>query len=189
MVRSLVAIFALGALFLTSCMDLETSTRLERISAMERTIDSVEVVFMEHKLDSMSVLSIRAYDVENRIKKNYNSDTIDMELGRKMDAFKVMRRSFNPMGKAMSSIPVSIKEERETLSQLRKDIENGDGKREKYDDYLGFEETKVAQIRTVLKEYVETKITALKTYDELYIELNAFSQSLLNKNYSLLKKN
>lgn len=176
------AILVLGALFLTSCMDLETSTRLERIEAMERTIDSVEVVFKEHKLDSMSVLSIRAYDVENRIKKNYIADTIDMELARKMDAFKVMRRSFNPMGKAMSSIPTSIIEEREKLAQLKTDIENGDGKREKYDEYLIYEESKVGQLRTLLKDYVDTKTTALKTYDELYVELNDFSKSLLKKN-------
>jgi hypothetical protein len=179
---SIVAILVLAALFLASCMDLETSTRLERIAAMERTIDSVEVVFKEHKLDSMAVLSIKAYDVENRIKKNYNADTIDMELGRKMDAFKVMRRSFNPMGKAMSAIPVSIEEEREKLAQLKTDIENGDGKREKYDEYLNFEEAKVAQLRTILDEFVETKTTALKTYDELYVELNDFSKSLLKKN-------
>lgn len=182
MVRSLVAILALGALFFSSCMDLETSTRLERIASMEQTIDSVEVVFAEHKLDSMAVLSIRAYDVENRIKKNYTADTIDMELGRKMDAFKVMRRNFNPMGKAMSAIPTSIEELREKLSQLKTDIENGDGKREKYDEYLSFEEAKVAQLRALLTDFVETKIASLKTYDELYEELNAFSHSLLKKN-------
>jgi hypothetical protein len=182
MVRSLVAIFALGALFFTSCMDLETSARLERIAAMERTIDSVEVVFAEHKVDSMAVMSINAYSVENRIKRNYTADTIDMEFGRKMDAFKVMRRNFKPMGKATSAIPTSIEEVREKLSQLKADIENGDGKREKYDEYLTFEETKVGQLRTLLNEFVETKIATLKTYNELYAELNEFSMSLLKKN-------
>lgn len=160
---------------------METSNRLDRISAMERSIDSVEVVFNEHKFDSIAVLSIKAYDVENRIKKNYNADTIDMELGRKMDAFKVMRRNFGPMGKAMSAIPTSIAEERATLTQLKADIENGNGKREKYDEYIAFEETKMQQLRSLLGDFVETKTATLKTFDELYEELNTFSMSLLKK--------
>lgn len=181
MKRALVAIIALSTLFLGSCMDLETSKQLDRISGMNTTLDSIEVVFTEHKLDSIAKMSLAAYGVENRIKNNYNSDTINMELGRKMDAFKVMRRNFSPLGKSLTIIPTSIKESREKLAQLQADIDKGNGKREKYEEFVVFEEAKIEQLRTLLKDYVDTKNASIKTYEAFYEELNDFSMSLLKK--------
>ncbi len=181
MKRSLVAIIAFGAFFLTSCMDIETSKQLDRISEMNTTIDSIEVVFKEHRLDTLAKLSLSAYSVENRIKNNYYSDTISIEFSRKMDAFKVMRRNFAPLGKSMGIIPKSIEEARSKLKELQADIENGNGKREKYEEFVAFEDAKVGQLRTLLKEYVDTKNASVKTYEELYNELNDFSMSLLKK--------
>lgn len=177
--RSLLAFVGICGLLLTSCMDLKTSEQLERITSMNQTIDSVETVFNEHKLDSISKISLRAYGVENRIKNNYRSDTINMELGRKMDAFKVMRRNLGPLGKSRRLIPKSIDEEREKLKELKSDIENGNGEREKYAEFILFEEEKVSQLRILLNQYVDKKEASLKTYNELYEELNAFSMSLL----------
>lgn len=176
---SLIAFIGICLLFLTSCMDLETSNQLEAIASLNQTIDSVETVFNEHKLDSIATISLSAYDVENRIKKYYHSDTINLKLGRKMDAFKVMRRTLGPLGKSNQIIPKSIESERLKLKELKIDIENGDGKREKYAEYITFEEVKVSQLRSLLNEYVETKETSLKTYHDLYDELNDFSMSLL----------
>ena len=181
MKRLLVVFIGSCGLLLSSCIDLETSEQLEQIAAMNQTIDSVETVFNEHRLDSIAAISLRAYSVENRIKNNYHSDTINMEFGRKMDAFKVMRRNLKPLGKSLTMIPSTIEEEREKLKQLKTDIENGDGKREKYAEYIDYEEVKLSQLRALLNEYVETKEASLKTYNDLYDELNAFSISLLKK--------
>jgi len=177
----LIGIFAVSAFFLTSCMDLKTSKQLESIEMMNKTLDSLETVFSEHKLDTVSKISLSAYGVENRIKNHYVSDTIDMEFGRKMDAFKVMRRNLKPLGKAQQNIPSSIKEEKQKLKELKEDIENGNGKRKKYDEYVAFEQEKVGQLKTLVTEYVKIKEASLKTYRELYGELNAFSMSLLKK--------
>ena len=177
----LIGTIGMCALLLSSCMDLKTSEQLETIESMSQTIDSLETAFNENKLDSVAKISLNAYGVENRIKNNYNSDTIDMELGRKMDAFKVMRRNLKPLGKALTTIPASIEEERVKLKELQTDIENGNNKREKYDEYISFEEAKVEQLKTLVSEYVQIKDVSLKTYNELYEELNAFSMSLLKK--------
>lgn len=168
-------------LFLSSCMDLKTSEQLETIESMNQTIDSLETVFNKNKLDSVAKISLNAYGVENRIKNNYNSDTINMEFGRKMDAFKVMRRNLKPLGKALSTIPTSIDEERAKLKELQADIENGNGKREKYAEFISFEKNKVEQLKTLVSEYVEIKDNSLKTYNDLYTELNDFSMSLLKQ--------
>ena len=177
----LIGTIGICALFLSSCMDLKTSKQLEAIESMNQTIDSLETVFNDNKLDSVAKISLNAYGVENRIKNNYNSDTINMELGRKMDAFKVMRRNLKPLGKALTIIPTSIAEERVKLKELQADIENGNNKREKYDEYVSFEKAKVDQLKTLVSEYVQIKESSLKTYNELYEELNDFSMSLLKR--------
>ena len=177
--RSLLAFVGFCGLLLTSCMDVETSEQLERIASMNQTLDSVETVFNEHPIDSISKISLSSYSIENRIKNNYRSDTINMELGRKMDAFKVMRRSLGPLRKSMSLIPTSISEERKKLKELKSDIENGDGKREKYAEFVSFEEEKVSQLRILLDQYVRKQEVSLKTYNDLYDELYAFSMSLI----------
>ncbi len=179
MKRLFVGFTGFCVLFLTSCIDLETSEQLEKIESMNQTIDSVETVFSEHKLDSLSTISKNAYGVENRIKNNYHSDTINIEFGRKMDAFKVMRRSISPLSKALTVIPKSIDEERNKLIELKADIENGNGKREKYAEFISFEEEKVSQLRSLLADYIETKEACVKTYGDYYQELNEFSLSLL----------
>ncbi len=181
MIRSLVGIIGFGLISLTSCMDIEASQHLDRIAELNQTVDSVETVFNEHKMDSIGAISLNAYTIENRVKRNYQADTIDMELGRKMDAFKLMRKSLKSLGTAQSSIPVSIEEERTKLKELKNDIENGDGEREKYAEYVAFEENKVDQLRVLLKDYVTTKESVVSTYKELHDELNNFSLSLLEQ--------
>lgn len=177
--------FLLGAtmlgLLLVSCVDLKKTDQLAKIDAMSKTVDSIEVVFNEHKLDTLAVISNNAFGVENRIKQNYVSDTINMEFGRKMDRFKIMRKNFPSLGKGMSSIKRGLEQERGDLKKLRDDIENGNGEREKYDEFVTFEQKKVDQLRALLTEYVDTKVVAIETYNELYDELNDFSMSLLEK--------
>ena len=96
---------------LFSCSDLQKSDQLASISDLNNQLDSIEQVWEEHKIDSLPQWELSVYDIENRIKKNYVSDTIDMELGRKMDAFKVLRRQFKPLGKAMNALKTGISEE------------------------------------------------------------------------------
>ncbi|MCH2223936.1 MAG: hypothetical protein MK066_04135 [Crocinitomicaceae bacterium] len=177
--KIIVGIIAL--LVFTSCADLEKSAQLERISALETSLDSIQTTFNEFKIDSISSMSLQAYAVENRIKTYYVCDTINMALGRKMDAYKVMRKKFTPMGKGGTAITKGIEEERIKLTSLATDIKNGSGKRNKYNEYIDFEKEKVSQIRSLLNEYMENREYCLKTFDELHEELETFSLELRDK--------
>ena len=42
-------------------MDIEASGYLDKIAEMNQTIDSVETVFKEHKMDSIADISLKAY--------------------------------------------------------------------------------------------------------------------------------
>lgn len=167
---------------LISCADLNKKKQIERIDAMETSLDSLKKIHEAEKTDSLFAWSQTCYAVEKRVKENYTADTIDLDFGKKMDAFKVMRRNLKPVGKSMNALRTGIEEEREALKKLRNDIDNGNGERDKYDEYLTYEEQKVQQLRTLCTEFVDTKKACQKTFDELYEELATFSYSLEQKN-------
>lgn len=179
-------IFIFGILFtvnlaLFSCSDLRKGEHLKSIEKMNTALDSIQTVLIENQIDTLPALTVAAMGVELRIKNNYYADTIDIELGKKMDAFKVMRKRLGPLGSTYNTVRLGVEDEKKTLKDLRSDIENGDGDRSKYGEYVHFEQQKVDQLRSLLKEYVSEKEKALKTFNELYDELNAFSMSLLQK--------
>jgi hypothetical protein len=164
-----------------SCSDIKKGDYLKSIEEMNTALDSIHTVLIENQIDTLPALTVAAMGVELRIKNNYYADTIDIELGKKMDAFKVMRKRLGPLGSTYNTIRIGVEDEKKTLNDLKSDIKNGDGDRSKYSEYVLFEQQKVDQLRSLLKEYVSEKEMALKTFNELYDELNAFSLSLLQK--------
>lgn len=171
----------LAAVLLSSCTDLKKGKQLETIEKMNSSLDSIQTVLFQHEIDTIAALGVAANTLELRIKNNYYADTIDMALGKKMDAYKVMRRTFGPLGRSFSVIKNGVVAEKEVLKNLKSDIENGYGERKKYDEYVKFEEGKVNQLRVLLNDYVTEKEKTMKTFFELHDELNAFSLELLEK--------
>lgn len=179
--RFIPVVFSVLSIFLTSCSDLNKKGQLTRIDEMNNSLDSIKTVLLENKIDTITQLMFAASQVEQRIKSNYVSDTIDMALAKKMNAFKVSRKRLRPLGKLYNNINLGVDEEKEALRLLKSDIENGSGERNKYDDYVMFEASKVHQLRMLLKDYVSSKSKTMIELDKLYPEMNEFSLSLMNK--------
>jgi chromosome segregation ATPase len=175
-------VFASLLIFLTySCSDIKKNERLERIATMEKSLDSLEKTMKVEKIDSLPDMELAAQGVELRIKNNYKLDTINLEFGKKMDAYKRMRRAIPKLKGNWEKVKKSIIETRKSLNNLNTDIENNSGKREKYDEYIKFEQNKLNQIRLLLTECKEVKKKILDTYTKLHVELNQFSMELIKE--------
>ena len=175
-------IFILSILFsLYSCSDLKKSKQLASIDTMSSSLDSIQQILDANEIDTIAALTVATMTVELRIKNNYYADTIDMALGKKMDAFKLMRRKIPKLGTTFNTIKTGVKDQKVALTNLKKDIENGNGDRKKYAEYVAFEEGKTQQLRVLLTDYVVEKEKTMTDFDSLYPEMNAFSLSLLNK--------
>ncbi len=177
---SLMAIFCL---LLFSCADLKKDEQLKRISKLEKTLDTIHQDREKNEIDTLTALKTLTNAVEIRIKTYLVLDTINLVLGKKMDAYKIMRRNLKPLGKQNSQLKTTILEERKTLKNLRVDIENGSGSRDKYESYILFEKNKIKQIQILFEEYRRLKNETLNTYRELHDELNQLSLALLRKHY------
>jgi hypothetical protein len=172
---------------LGSCTDLQKEEQLAKIDKMNQHLDSLKEEFKTHTIDTLPQLKLSTSTVELRIKNNLMLDNVDMEFGRKMDAYKRMRRAFKPLGEAFKKVKKGIEEEQEALKNLYSDIENGYGERAKYEEYLAFESDKITKISVLLNDYIEQKEVIFKTYSKLHDELYTFSMSLLEKKNKLTK--
>jgi len=174
--------FIIALFILWSCSDLGRSKQLMAIDNMNKSLDSIQSVLKENEIDTLAALRVATNSVEIRIKNYYDADTIDMAFGKKMDAYKVMRRQLGSLSKNYSVIKNGVTDERVTLKNLKSDIDKGYGDRNKYDEYVMHEESKVQQLRVLLKAYVEDKNKTMAEFHRLHDELYAFSISLLEKN-------
>ena len=103
----LILLMALG-----SCADLEKENQLSRIDDLNARLDSIDGLYSESLIDTLDKFKHNTWAVENRIKQHYRADTIDMAFGRKMDAFKIMRKNMGPMSKSGVTLRTGMKEER-----------------------------------------------------------------------------
>jgi hypothetical protein len=92
-----------------------------------------------------------------------------------------MRRSIKPMLQQYLKVREGIKEEKRVLKQLRKDIKEGRGERNRYAEYIRFERQKVQQLSTLTTEYLRTKEQFFEDYASMYSPIEAFSYTLLQK--------
>ena len=169
------------SLTIVACANVNKPEQLAKIDAMMASIDSVELVVQENNLDSGMHYHTSAEAVERRIKNNYYTDTIDLIVAKKMDAFKVMRRKIKPLTYDYNNLVKGCVEARAKLNLLRTDIENGNNERDRYDEFLKFEANKVYQLQVLCEGYHvdHTKMTG--TYNELFDFLNKFSLELAEK--------
>ena len=168
-----------------SCTDIKKNQRVERISSMTKTLDSIEKTMNSSKIDSLADMQLAAQGVELRIKNNYKLDTINLDFGKKMDDYKRMRRAIPKLKGNWDKVKKGIIEMRKSLNNLKTDIENTSGKREKYDEYLKFEQNKLNQLRLLCDECLKGQKKILDTYIRLHPELFRFSMELVKQENTL----
>jgi hypothetical protein len=179
--KPLIIIFLSFGFVFVSCADLKKEDQIKRVVLLEKRLNKIEQTRKASEIDSLTAMKISTNAVEIRIKTYLVLDTINLVLGKKMDAYKIMRRNLKPLGKQNSQLKNALKEEAHVLKSLKLDIENGSGSREKYESYILFEKNKINQIQVLLDEYLRLKQETFKTYHELHPELNQLSIELIRK--------
>jgi hypothetical protein len=174
-------------LLLHSCVT-PAPDALKSIEGMQQDIQAIERILNANQIDTLAALRMAANNVELRIKNYYHSDTLNNELGKKMDKFKVMRRNLGPLSKSFSTVKWGIRDERKVLNNLKADILGGHIEKEKCQEYLLFEKEKVNQLRKLLAAYQEEKDKTMRDFFTLYKDLDAFSMECLKRHNAKMSK-
>jgi hypothetical protein len=176
-----ISFILLFIVFLTSCSDFSKGEQLEKIEQLNKTVDSIQTVLIENKIDEINDLSIEAESVVSRIKENLNSDTLDLKLAKNIDKYMIMFRSIGNLKTIYSQVKKNSKIEKITLIKLERDIDHGNGDRNKYNEYVAFEAKKVNYINKKLKKYVIDRKKTINTYLALHDKLYNYSFELITK--------
>lgn len=172
-------VFFLTVLLLCSCSDIEKEAQLSKIKTLQTNLSKHKQSFEVMKIDTLFVMKQRSSDLERKLKQNYKSDSVDINLGRRIDAYKRMRRMFGPLGTLATKLNNAFNEETLHLQHLYHDVDNGFGSRDKYDEYIRLETKKCRQITILIEDYLRIKTEAFEIYAKEHRFVADFVQQIM----------
>jgi hypothetical protein len=178
--KKLLFVFAVLGL-LVSCSDLEKEQQIKRVQQAQKKLDQLTKKLEDKRIQDISTFKVKTMQTELKIKQNLYLDTINLELARQLDAFKVMRRSIKPLMKQYQKIKTGIREEKAVLKLLSQDIEQGRGERQRYNEFIQFERNKVEQLAALTTDFERAKMQFFNDYKRLYPPVNALANQLVEK--------
>ncbi len=177
-----IAPFLLLVILIASCSDLKKRKQLDHIDQLSNSLDSIEVVLLSNKIDSLQQMQALSNNIMEEITENYQSDTISLAFGKKMDSYKQMILSFPIIIEDQVTLNTNITTIRKSLSELKEDISAANGKRNQYDEYIAFETKKLDSVRTKAKEYMVFRDKLIAHFKQTHTEMDNYSKFLIKKN-------
>ena len=167
--------------FLFSCSDIEKDRQVKKINVLTNSVEKLKIALTQNKISNVPEKKLAVYTVIKRIKSYYFTDTIDYQFAKKMNSYKVVKKSLNNLDGDYEKIRIALREEKIALRKLKSDVLNGFGQREKYDEYISFEKNKTKKIKSLLDEYIYKKKEFTIAFDSLHPLLNDYSMRLEEK--------
>ena len=166
---------------LFSCSDIEKDRQVKKITELTNIVDKLNIALTQNKISGVSEKKLAVYNVIKRIKSYYFTDTIDYQFAKKMNSYKIVKKSLKNLDGDYEKIRIALREEKIALRKIKSDIINGFVQREKYDDYISFEKKKTKKIKSLLDEYIYKKEEFAIAFDSLHPLLNDYSIRLEEK--------
>lgn len=161
------------SLLLVSCVDLEKSTQLKQLEQLGNKIDSIKIVLIELRSDAFRNETNQNTKKLNEVLDYLASDTLMESEARLIDDYLKTTQKMQLLLKNMDVMNNQLNEEKTRIRKLVKDISNGFGKRNKYDEYIRFEQNQCSLAEITIAEYRSKRdlltTKAAKLNDEIFI--------------------
>jgi hypothetical protein len=174
--RTFIGLFLLSLLF--ACADLEQSEQLNRINQLGKKVDSLLIVLNQ----------VNDPQLADEIKLNTSllsdftllaiSDTIMEADARLIDNYANYIKLLSSLKVQLEKIYVFLDEQNEAIQKLKKDIGNGYGRRDTYNNNISFEQKKSKLIEGKLNEMKTKKIKTLLNIAFLNLKTRELIQKL-----------
>ncbi|HLW40246.1 MAG TPA: hypothetical protein VKX31_07635 [Brumimicrobium sp.] len=170
MKHSFYGLIFLSAFFFTSCGNESQQKYLQEVDEMEAVLDSLYLIAFNAPLDRIPqdslIASVRK--TLNNVKRNYNSDTIDYEMAKKLDAYKEIENALSINSGNLAKAKQAIEDTQKKVEALEYDIRKGINDRNSYQNFIEFEKNKIKEIENVLEYYLEKHHAYQTRYDSLH---------------------
>lgn len=141
----------------------------------------MQIVLNEHTIDVIHEQNKIYSQLEAKIRINIDvSDTIDLELGKKLDAIKTMREKFLPLTIAYDQLKLNITKGKKNLLNLKLDISNSNGERGEYQKNLDFELKNFSKLKNELESYTTSRKEVITIFNQYKIDLENFASTIEN---------
>jgi len=175
-------ILFLAIVLLSACSDLKRPEQLEKIQQLSSELESVQEVSNNFTQENISLTISKLSEVENRMKENFQDDTLNIELIKQLDSYKRIGPALTFVVNANRTIDSSIELRKSKLDNLLSDIENSVGNRAKYDDYIQIETEEIEELKSFVNYCDSATRQSFKTFNNLHPDLEKFSLKLKMKN-------
>jgi len=170
-------------LIFLSCSDIKKGRQLESVHLISKTIDSLQSKWDKEdqtKIDSFIHTCSSKID---SIAILYQSQELALNEATQLDLFKNANNDFVELKKIHDFFPYILSEKKQAILSLQKDINNGSGRREKYDQYIAFEQQELTTIIQQLDNYIKIKQRCLNNFDQSKTAVDTLIQHLTIKKY------
>ncbi len=133
-------------ILLISCSDLKKPEQLKKASEMLSDLTTFEKKLKDAAIDSTLENHVMEDSLIFKLKQ-FEQDTITVDMAKKMNRFKRLHETLPIARELQQQIFESIVAMKEDLEALKKDISEGNGRRDRYDDYLNKEQEKIDIVR------------------------------------------
>jgi hypothetical protein len=175
------AVFLMLAVLLGSCKDAEKDAYLLEIDQMNLQLDSLWNEIEQNNIDTLKGISKTVELVIAKVQKNYFPDSIDLEIAGMMNIYKGIKKSLERNSGNLAKAKAAIPEIKETLGNLKHDIENGAGNREQYAENVEYERGKVKQVDELLSFYFKAQNSSVSSFNDIHAKVEAFANELEQK--------
>ncbi|MGM0478795.1 MAG: hypothetical protein ACQERC_06200 [Bacteroidota bacterium] len=177
--------FALtGLIFFGSsgCQDQHKKQHIAELDDMQSTLDSISSQVNDTNRRNTHTINMAVRNTIIQVKNNYLPDTINYEVAERMNDYKEIRKALSSNSGNYAKVKQAIPEVQQKIEDLKHDIENGVGNRDKYDEYIQFERKKIQDIKDIFSYYQKTNKQFIDRFDSLHPIVSSFADSLTQIN-------
>jgi len=150
--------------FFWACSDLKKGKQLEQVAVLNDKLDSLQSQWNREEKGIIDSFIITCTSKIDSVSLLYQSQEIDLHTATQLDLFKQANGDFVELKKIHSFFPTVLQDKKQAIESLQHDIGNGSGRREKYDQYIEFEQQELQMLMQQLDHYTQTKQRCQKNY-------------------------
>jgi len=165
-------------LCIVSCVDLSKKNQLTELTQLSKRVDSIQQEFELLKKDTISEIIYAMNQTSEKIKTNIGDDTLSLQIARKLDSYKKVYRKLTSIEAYDEKFLFGSQDIKNSIEKLSNDITKGSGDREKYDQFLSFERSKVLELEKLLSNVKKLQSESIETFQKIHPAIASFADQL-----------
>ena len=161
-----------------SCVDFSKKNHLSELSHLSQRVDSIQIVFEELKKDTLSEIIYAINQTSDVIKSKIGDDTLSLDIAKKIDLYRKTYRKLTSIEAYDEKFLFGSQALKNSIENLTKDIQKGNGDRDKYEQNLSFEKNKVQELETLLSNVKKLQKEGIESFLKIHPAIKTFADKL-----------